>query len=379
MLKIDTLTKEQEENYENFLLNQCSLVQHSTAWRSVVVDLGKDSPIFVIAKENGKIVGALPLYYFRCRLGNLLTSVAWHSISGIICSESDALTQNIYKAILNHCLVLAKEMDCTAISVATNPFLEDKEYYLTHFNPDYVLENFVQYIKLSDIFDEKGNWMHPNYLVRNSLTRNLKEAASKPIQIVDEQTQSKVDEWYSLHEKRMRELEATPIPKKLFDSALKNMIPQNKGKFLFVCHENKMISGGLFIFNQRIMDVYMMSMDSKYGKYPANYMLIAHMLKEANKNKVLIFNWQSSDARNSSLYQWKEQWGSREGVTLYLTRVLNDITQWRETDYQTLQEAYRWHYVLPFNLLKGDLAKNLTTKDELTSFLRTQTGSKKNY
>lgn len=371
MFEIAILTYKEEDAYENFL-EKCrwNLIQHDTDWRNAILDLGKDKPFFIIAKENGKIVGALPLYYYECELGNLLTTIAWHSISGIICSERNVSCQAIYKALLDYCISLAKDLDCTAISIATNPFLDDKEYYLNHFKPDYIMENFIQCINLNEIFDDKGSLVHPNYIKRSSLTRNLKKAELKRVTISDEQTQANINEWFAIHEKRMNEFGVTPFPKKLFTNTFQSLIQKGKGKFLFAFHEKKMISGCFFIFNKRVMDAYMISMDSKYRKYGANCLITYHMLKWANKNGISIFNWQSSDKRKSGVYEWKEQWGSRERIFLYLTKILGDISEWRELGYHTLEEAYKWHYVLPFNLLKSTSSANFTTKDELTLFLQ---------
>ena len=371
MIEIAILTDKEEDAYENFL-EKCgwSLIQHSLDWRSVILDLGKDKPFFIVAKENDKIVGALPMYYYECELGNLLTTIPWHSISGIICHERNVPCQPIYKALLDYCISLAKDLNCAAISIATNPFLDDKEYYLNHLKPDYIMENFIQCINLNDIFDETGSLAHPKYTRRSSLTRNLKKAELRQTIISDEQTRANVNEWFAIHEKRMNELGATPIPRKLFDSAFKNLIPKEKAKFLFAFNEKKMISGGFFIFNKRVMDVYMISMDHKYIEYGANYLITYHILEWANKNGISIFNWESIPGRKSGAYEWKEQWGSRERIFLYLTKILGDISEWRELDYRTLEEAYKWHYVLPFNLLKSTSSTNFTTKDELISFLR---------
>jgi len=337
MIEIAILTDKEEDAYENFL-EKCgwSLIQHSLDWRSVILDLGKDKPFFIVAKENGKIVGALPMYYYECELGNLLTTIAWHSISGIICHERNVPCQPIYKALLDYCISLAKDLNCAAISIATNPFLDDKEYYLNHLKPDYIMENFIQCINLNDIFDETGSLAHPKYTRRSSLTRNLKKAELRQTIISDEQTRANVNEWFAIHEKRMNELGATPIPRKLFDSAF----------------------------------IYMISMDHKYIEYGANYLITYHILEWANKNGISIFNWESIPGRKSGAYEWKEQWGSRERIFLYLTKILGDISEWRELDYRTLEEAYKWHYVLPFNLLKSTSSTNFTTKDELISFLR---------
>jgi hypothetical protein len=131
-----------------------------------------------------------------------------------------------------------------------------------------------------------------------------------------------------------------------------------------------MISGGFFIFNKRVMDVYMMSVDSEFVDYGTNYLIAYHMLEWANRNGISVFNWESIPGRKSGAYGWKEQWGSRERVFLYLTRVLGDVSGWGDLGFERLGEAYRWHYVLPFNLLKGGGSVKFTTKDELVSFMQ---------
>ncbi|MEM2143832.1 MAG: GNAT family N-acetyltransferase [Candidatus Jordarchaeaceae archaeon] len=369
MIKVDLLTKNDEMEYENFL-SKCefSLIQHGLDWRNVIHDLEKDEAFFIVAKENNEIIGALPMYYYKCKFGNLLTTIAWYTISGII-SSNKTNPRNIYKALLEYSLILGKELDCTVVSIGTNPFLDDKEYYLNYFEPDYTMENFIQYINLNEIFDKAGNLIHPNYTRRSDITRNLKKAKLQQTLISDEQTPKNVDEWFKIHVKRMKEINATPIPKKLFDGILKHLVPKEEGKFLFAFYEGKMIFGSSYTFNKKILDVFMMSMDSKYGEIGAGYLTTYQMLELAHKKGISIFNWMSSDRRGSGVYKWKEKWGSRERTFLYLTKILGDISQWKNMEYHELKEAYDFHYLLPFNLLK-DTRSKFTTKDELASFMQ---------
>jgi hypothetical protein len=369
LLKVDILTKAEEATYEDFL-NKCkfSSIQHSLDWRNVICDLKKDEPFFIVAKENNEIVGALPLYYYKCKFGNLLTTAAWYTISGIIYSK-EGHRQEIYKALLDHSINLAKELDCTAISIGTSPFLKDKELHLKYFKPDYVLENFVQAIKLSKVFNEKGNVMHPNYLKRGDITRNLKKARRQPITISEEQTQNNVDKWFRIHEKRMGELNATPIPRELFSSILNNMVPKEKGKFLFAFYKDRMIFGSVFLFNKNKINAFMISSDSDYAKFGVNYLAANHMLRFAKKNNISFFDWMSSPKKGDGLYKWKQKWGSHERSFLYLTKILGDISHWKSMDLDKLKEAYAFHYLLPFNLLKNKHVKS-TNKSEVTSFMR---------
>ena len=369
MFKVDILGKGSEEEYKSFL-DECRYgsVQHSLDWRKFVDDLGKDKPYFAVAREKNKIVGALPLYFYKSPFGNLLTTTSWYTISGIICSEKSFCTE-IYRVLLDYAVNLGNELDCAAISLGTNPFENDKNLYLENYKSDYIMENFVQYIVLSDLFNEEGRIVHPNYFGRNEFTKNLKKARRQPITISEEPTEDNLDAWYVIHEKRMKELNSPPLPRNLFSSIRNNLVSKNKGKFVFAFHKEKMIFGGVYLFNKKQIDAFMMSSDSECRHLRASYLVTHNLLEWANKNRITIFNWMSSPKRDDGVYRWKKKWGSNERTFLYLTKVLSDPTNWKEMDYGELKKAYSFHYLLPFNLLKNSSSR-FTTKDELTSFTK---------
>ena len=373
MLKTDLLTRQEEALYENFL-NKCrfSSVQHSVDWRNTISDLGKDEPFFIVAKENNEIVGVLPLYYYRSKSGNLLTTIAWHTISGIILSETATAKETErggYRALLDHSIELAKELDCTALSIATNPFLDDKEYYVERLQPDYRMENFIQYINLNEIFDEQGNAVHPNYARRSNLSRNLRRAEIQNTVISDEPTRDNVEECLRVYSKRMKEVHATPLPNEMFGSINKNLVSKGKGKFVFAFNQGKIVSAALVMFNNRLIDAYMMCMDSEYRETRSNFLITYYLLKWASQRGISILNWQSAPSKKDGVYRWKEQWGSRELTFLYFTKILGDISQWKNMDLDGLKQAYGFHYLLPFNLLKSKDNSRFTTKDAVSRIL----------
>jgi len=368
-LRADILTVNEEPAYEKFLNeSKFGSIQWSIDWRNTLCSLGHDRPYFIVAKKNDKIVGALPLYFYKNEFGSLLTTIAWHTTSGIVCSRNSN-RGGIYKTLLECSVSLAEELDCTVMSVSTNALWDDREYYLQNFGYDYAMENFIQYICLNEIFDDKGNIVHPNYTKRSNLSRNLKKAKMQPITISDEQSRANVDEYFEIYKKRMKELDATLLPKEFFLSALENLTLKGKGKFLFAYYKGKMVAGCLFLSDKRIMDVYTISMDSEYNKLRANFLLTYYMLKWAHKNGVSILNWMSSPRKGDGVYNWKEQWGSHERTFLYLTKVLHDISEWKKMDCRKLAQAYNLHYLLPFNLLKSGKS-SFTSKNALASFMQ---------
>jgi hypothetical protein len=364
---VEVLGKNEEESFRKFVEKiPCCSAQNSLDWRDFICDLGQDQPYFIIAKQNNEIIGFLPLYFFKGKYGDILTSNAWSTISGIICSPEISDKKQIYSILLDYSISLANELDCSLISIGTNPFLNDSILY-SGIEPDYVLENFIQYISINEIFSPDGSFIHPNYLKRTNLSRNLDKLNQIQIIISDEQSSKNLDQALILQEKRMRELGANSYPKNFFESALKNIALRGKGKFLFAFYNQKMIATCLFLANHNTIDVYMLCMDSDFKHLRPNFAIAKYLLNWAYNNKIPLLNWMSSPSRDRGVYNWKEQWGSKEHTFRYLTKVTGDISSWRKLTLSELANAYRFHYLLPFNLLNATCC-NFTTKDELSTF-----------
>jgi hypothetical protein len=370
-ISVDILEKNEEDLFQDFVQKiPFSSAQNGLNWRNLICDMKKDRPYFIVTKQNNEITGALPLYFFKSKFGNVLTSNAFNTISGILCSSKEDLEQKqIYELLLGYSISLAHEMDCSVLTVGTNPLIDDKDLYST-LQPDYILENFVQYISIDEIFDKNGDFKHPNYLKTNNLTRNLNKLKQCDLVISDEQDQEYIDQAFLLQQKRMRELGAFQLPKSFFDSALKNLSLQHRGKFLFAFYKKRMVATCLFLQGHGVVDVYMLCMDSEFKDFRPNFAITKYLLEWAYKNKVQLLNWMSSPIRGDGVYRWKAQWGSRERTFRYLTRIIGDVSNWRELSVQELAKAYKFHYLLPFNSLNTPKTPKTTTKDEVTVFIR---------
>ncbi len=368
-MDIEVLDKTQENTFQEFLEKlPCCSAQTSLNWRNLICDLTNDIPYFIVAKQDNKIVAVMPLYYFKNKFGNILTSNAWNTISGILCSPDILDKKQVYSKLIEYSLSLAKDLDCSVLTVGSNPFMNDKNFY-SPLNPDYVLDNFVQYIPICEIFSQDGTFKHPNYSTRTNLSRNLNKISKIPMIISDEQSQENINQAFLLQEKRMAELGAKAYPKKFFDSVLNFITINNNGKFVFVFYERKMISTCLFLNNANVLDIYLLCMDTAYKQFGPNFAITKYLLNLAYNKKVTLLNWMSSPIKGMGVYSWKEQWGSREKTFQYMTKVTGDISNWKKLSFRELCTSYQYHYLLPFNLLNAACPK-ITTKNELTMFIQ---------
>jgi hypothetical protein len=369
---LDVLGKEDDDLFESFTARISLLsAQYGVNWRNLICDMKQDEAYFIVTRQKGEITGALPLYLHKNKCGNVFTSNPWNTVSGIVFSKNDLSQQHqISEELIDYSMSLAHELDCSTLTISTNPFIDDDYSFYSSLNPEYILENFIQYITINEIFDKNGNFSHPNYIKRTNLSRNLERVNENGIIISEEQKAEYIDEAFSIQEKRMRELGASPFPRLFFDSALKNIALKNKGKFLFAFYKGQMVAASLFLHNNRLIDVYMLCMDSNFKQYSPNFAIVKYLLQWAYKNKFQVLNWMSSPIRGEGVYKWKEQWGSEERTFRYLTKTTGDISKWRTLSRPKLAGSYPFHYLLPFNLLDAENSSNITTKDEVAMFVQ---------
>lgn len=358
-LQVEIINKgtQSEKDYDLFL-NTCEygFTQQTTLWRDVIQGLGPDEPFFLLARDNGTPVGALPLYLYRGEFGNIMTSVPQPGPhGGIACAADYTDNEQIYRALLDYAIKLSDEKHCCLLTVMTNPFMNDSIYYREFLLPDYELENFTQYIYIPEYFTDsgeppylnKGNTGQINSRDRNDIRRNLNKAGDAKILIAESYNADDLDAWYEIHKQRHKEIKAAPLRRELFYSIFEKMVLTGRAKFLTAYH-NKRIAGGCFtIFNDQITDLYMMSTDSELIEFGVNYALIDNLLRSSLNSSTTVFNWQSSPSRSSGVYEFKRRWGSREASYFFFTKVLHDISGIIKGDFNEVMGAYKNHFLLP--------------------------------
>ncbi|MBN1157294.1 GNAT family N-acetyltransferase [Candidatus Woesearchaeota archaeon] len=341
MIDVFVVDEKNEHEYADFLeQNKESVCQQTIEWRDVIMDVSPDKPIFLLAKRGGKVVGAMPNYIFKCELGNIMTSIPHAGPYGGIVSEKEGRTE-IYKAIFKKLLEIAEAEDCVLSTIVTPPFFSDIELYRETFKPDFVMENFFQYIDIGQLN------------LRRDVRRRIKEAEGNNLVVSDECSAEKITEWYAIHKKRMMEIDAQPIPENIFINASRS----KKAKFFFIYLNKRMIAGALFIFHNTVVDIYMMSADSEHFSLRPNFLLVNHALKWAKDRGFRHFNWESSPSRESGTYAFKEGWGSIEKSHHFLTKILGNTDSIRNTELKEIKNKYRWHFVLPYSCWGEELKK----------------------
>lgn len=343
-LKIFSIRKgevSKEKEYSQFL-DRCqkSVIQQTIEWRNTIADLSSDESIFLLAKKENEPVGALPCYIYHSSLGNIITSIPHAGpLGGVACSmKKEEEKREVYRILLDEMIKTGKETACVLATVITSPFVNDLKIYKKSLSFDYLRENFTQYVDLTKPF----NFSHG---IRNDVNKGQRLG----LKVRELKNLSEVNSWYKIHRKRMGELQTTSLPRKLFLNAFDFLVPK-KGRFFAIEYQGKIIGGCLYIFHRDIIDVYMLSSDSRFRQLSPGTFLTDYVIRWAKENGFRYFNFQSSKKRGDGVYKFKAQFGAIDTSYYFLTKKIGDITKILATPLEEIKEKYRWHYVLPYNL-----------------------------
>ncbi len=352
-----------------------ALIQHSWAWRDVIAESSDDTPHYFLAHtERGELVGALPAVQVHGPYGDLLLSLPLPGAYGGVFSSLPTITQqaSVRRALLQHFVGVAADRGCMLATIATSPFARDTADYATDFAPDFVRDNFVQYIDLDDWNAHEPVSASVAKYVKRARTAKVKhglrvemsgagQSASTvgtvgtvgTAKLFASPESSSADvmrytAWEALHAARMREIHATPLPTAFLRAIRHRVIEHGHGTMMYVVRDNQVVAGCMFVGHRDVLDCFLLSSSTEGDRVLATSVLIVEALQWAKANGFRIFNWQSSSSRESGVYHFKNKWGSLEGSHQYLTRITGDISHLRRVPLSDVRAAYPWRYVMPF-------------------------------
>jgi hypothetical protein len=366
-ISVIRLTDPDRALYDTFF-ESCggAFLQQSTYWAEVIAELGPDTPFFLLAEDAGEPLAGLPLYLFEHRLGNVLTSVPQTGpLGGMFLRPSLSATtaRACYAALLQEAVSLAQAHRCVALSLITHPFINDLPHYQAHLQPDYVFENFTQYIELREHFDPAGAVRLPDYHRRTNLSRNLAKARRAGFRLRYCTDPSEIDALYQVHLKRHAEIAAPPIDARLLRNIAIHLVPRGKAFFLVIESDTGIASWGVYLHHREVVDVLRLNMDSAAAAHCPNFFNTDESLRHCLPLGVTHYNWQSAPSRASGVYRYKQQWGSRESTYHYVTKLFCPPTYLAELGLETLQREYPLHFIAPYAAATQNFAPGFYRKE----------------
>lgn len=288
---ISVLQAEDYAQYASFLNeNTEALYEHSLEVKDLVAQHFKFKPIYLIAKEQEKIVGVLPLFEAKSIIeGNRLVSIPFFPFSGVLGKDVQCK-----KLLLQEAKALA----------SSYKFLEIRQRQ--ELEP-LLQQGFVRQAPITDfLLPLKGTSEEMFNSLDKRVRYDIKKAQKNNLNVVLGKTKKELDDFYAvyLHTKKRRGVPAWPYG--LFSEALATCNALIGVTYL----EEKPIAAAFFFLHRQVIEYGFAGANYKYTHlcpyYPLLWEMVCYGLK--HKYTLLDFGGTTKEINEGNLYSFKERW-----------------------------------------------------------------------
>jgi len=346
LTKIEILSPGSHELYDDFLtLLPETLIYHSSKFKQFLQDLLGCQDEYLLALEDGKIRGALPLMFVEFEGRRVYNSLPFYGSNGGIVADSDNAAQLLASTYAE----IARAQTTISATIVTNPFTESTFSALPHNLTD---ERISQFTRLSSSADFRDQLMSR---IDSSARRNIHKAQREGIIIeIDHALLPRLRE---MHQANILAIGGLPKPERFFTLIPKHFAP-GRDFDLYVAKKDGTIVAALllFYFNQTV-EYITPAIDSDYRSYQPLSLILIEAMIDACKRGYTRWNWGGTWNTQMGVYRFKKKWAAAECRYRYYVQ-LNDesVLQWPQ---EKILKTFPNFYVAPFSALKQQKEVNV--------------------
>lgn len=293
-MEISELKKDYEEAWDEYVFNHNgSTFYHQVKWKNIVMKSYGHKPYYLIAIEDGKIRGLLPIFLIKNLLsGTKLVSSPYSPYGGAIGDNS--LIENL---LIEHAVNITKKLNADYLELRFN--IHKAKKFLTNNN----------YVTLILKLDKESN------VVWDRFSNKIRNAVRKSIRNKLEISSGNLKDFYSIYASNMRDLGA-PVHDKNFFYFMHSEFGK-KAEIFLVKHNDKPIAGAIILFFKDTVISGWAASDKKYSDLNPNNYLYWNVIKASCERGYTFFDFGRS-VRDSGTYRFKKAWGAEESQLEYV-------------------------------------------------------------
>lgn len=299
---ISILKEEDYEEYNHFVSdknNKEILYEHSLEVKDLVSRHFSFKPVYLVAKEENKIVGALPLFEAKSFIeGKRLVSIPFFPFGGVIGKDIQCKKELLKKA---------REM------AETVRFLEIRQR--NELEPE-LTENFVQQSPITDFLLYFGKTEEETFISLDKRVRyDIKKAQRNNLKVQLGKEKKLLDDFYEIYLNTKKKRGVPAWPYDLFKDALETCNCLIGVTYL----ENKPIASAFFFLHKAEIEYGFAGADYKYAFLCPYYVLLWETIRYGIRNnyQVLDFGGTTKEMSEGTLYAFKERWCKKKKEISY--------------------------------------------------------------
>lgn len=264
-------------------------IYHTLAWRDVLYNEYRYEPLYLMAKEGGRVIGIMPMFLVKNMRGRKLVSLPFSIYGGPLGDREEALTALLRKTLA---LLHDKKARCVEIrpqqEIAVN---ESLGFQAQQWGVGTMMDLTKGKEALWSGMNERFN---VNKAAKKGLTFSVTEG-------------EKLDEFYRL-QLMTRKRQGLPTPRIAYYASFFSRMP-GMVKLAFAEKDGKAIAGDMFfVFRGKVLLVLNVS-DRKYANYKANDYMIWNIIKWCCEAGFTSLDHGPIPYADKGLLHFKKKWG----------------------------------------------------------------------
>lgn len=267
------------------------------AWLRIL-DAGlKHKPFCLIATQNGRLTGILPLVLVASPLfGRRLVSLSYLNTGGVY-----AISEDVAGALIDRAGQLADELRVRTLELR-------HETPIAHRLLTRTVDSKVQ-MRLSLPGTSEALWKRFKPEVRNLVRNGEKRSLEILWGGVD-----RLDDFYAIFARNMHDLGTPVFSRRLFEAMLREL--PDRAEICVCRQEGQAIAAALLIHGDGVTEVPSASSLREFRRTNCNMLMYWHLLQRAIERGQTVFDFGRSTI-DSSTYNFKKQWGAVPSPTAW--------------------------------------------------------------
>ncbi|MFH2035013.1 MAG: FemAB family XrtA/PEP-CTERM system-associated protein [Candidatus Zixiibacteriota bacterium] len=306
MIEILEYTDAIKESWDSYVQDSTSAtIAHQAGWRKVINKSLGHKPVYILAMENGKIAGILPIFKIKTWWGTRsIVSIPWLDYGGVIADSEEIALKLLLRAGEITREYKAEFIEYRSIQTA---------------DPDLPVSREKVSFWLELEKDSDALWKRFDGKLRNQIRKSDKSGLTTTLGGTEQ-----IASFYEVFSHNMRDL-GTPVwGRDFFENILNEF--SDDAKIILVKSADKVIAGGLVLYFKDRIYVPSASSYRDYIKMCPNHALYWSLIKSGCEQGYKYFDFGRSGI-NSNTYNFKKQW-CPESTQLnwqYYLNTLNEI------------------------------------------------------
>ena len=347
MITVRQLTTRHEKDYEAFLADrEHTLLYHSNRYRLFLKEILNGADHYLLAFEDGSIVGALPAFRIYSPMGSCLNSLPFFGSNGGIIEQEGR--EEVRNALLSAFFDLAEKDQTLSATIIASPFENHHDAYARFFEEGPADHRIGQVTELP--YDHR-NREEVLFAGLDPFTRRMiRKARKKGITITRQNDTQALDFLEKVHRQNMNRIGGQTKPDQFFRKFPGFFRAGSDYAIWTAWLDDQMIAALLLFYYNKTVEYYIPAILHTYRSYQPQSLIIFKAMVDAAGKGYRYWNWGGTWPSQNGVYRFKKQWNTQNRSYNYYHTLFESSLL--ERPREEILRAFPYAWVVPFNRLK---------------------------